>query len=345
MKTPTLLSQVRALNPGHVLMYSVSADQEGAIPAPIVIREEPLRGINATLKTTPEKQREAVLQVVETAELVAGHDTLVLKGKLLVRNTIDTPHSCNEAGYAEAHKAVIKTATEKGLVGTLAQRYALNLASANWAWRNALEADEITVTVKWKEAGVPHSVSFYNFLLSNTDTFNLDEPEYVDHKEAILKLGRAIEQALVRTRGFGTNFAVEARLHMGIGARVYPSQEWASDDAVKASKIRWPGGKGITRIRAKLAVDGKSHAIINDRKAGNALRVVDTWYSKGTPGTPIAVEPYGANAHQGRVFRGAKEDSIFGMVEAVCSGKPLTENQMLFYVASCVRGGVYGGKE
>lgn len=324
-------------------MYSIASEAPKEAPAPIIIREEPLRGLNATLNTPEAKQCKAVLQVVETAELRSGHDTLVLKGKLLVRNSIDKPHSCNEREFAAKHAATITAATDAGLVRRLAQRYALNLASANWAWRNALEADEVTVTVTWREAGVKKTAAFQNLLLSSTDVFNLTEPEYADHQETLLALSAAIESALTRRRGFGTNFAIEAKLHMGLGARVYPSQEWASEDAKKASKLRWPGGEGVTRILAKLPLDGESHAIINDRKAGNALRIVDTWYAQGTPGTPIAVEPYGANSHQNAVFRGTKKDSIFDIVALICDDKPLTENQMLFYVASCVRGGVYGG--
>lgn len=340
-----MLSQVRALNPGHYLMFSESSLAEVKALNPIIVREEPLRGLNATAKSG-DKKTEAVLQVVETAELCAGDDTLVLLGKVFVKNSISALHSCNEPGFAQRHKEVVDAATAKGLVSELAKRYALNIASAGWAWRNALEADEIQVDVSWKVEGVKQAVSFHNLILSTVDTFDLTLPQYAEHAEGIKMLAEAIESALVRSVGFGTKFMVEARLGMGVGARVYPSQEWASATAKAKSKVRWPGGEGITRVLAKMKLaDGESQAFINDRKVGNALRIVDTWYRTGTPGTPIAVEPYGANSHRGVALRATADDSIFGIIGQLCRETELSDEALLFYVASAVRGGVYGGKE
>jgi CRISPR-associated protein Csy3 len=335
---PKVLSHSRALSPGHVVMFSTSS--EGSEVSPIIVREEPLRGLNASAKSVSDKKEtEAVLQVVESAELAPNHDTLVLRGKITATKALLAPHACNEPSYTDAHEKIIQSAAEQGLIKELANRYALNILSGQWGWRNALESSSVKVTVKWNVGGVTQSVSAMDLLPSATDTFNLELPEYVAYVDAIETLGTAIAESILRKKGYSTIFSVEAHLHMGIAARVYPSQEWASETMKKESLVRWPGGKGVTRVLAKL---GGKQAIINDRKSGNAMRVVDTWYAEGKEGAPIAVEPYGANSHHSTAHRSSK-GSIFEIIGKLCDKQPLSREETLFYVASCIRGGVYSG--
>lgn len=343
MESPAQLSQVRAINPGHMLMFSTNA--EGKLN-PIVIREEPLRGLNASHKSKEEEKKQAVLQVVETAELAAGDDILVLKGKVLVRNTLDDLHSCSDDKFTALHTKLVVEAKSKGLVSKLAERYALTLACGNWAWRNALEATSIEVKVSWVSDAGSNTVSFKNLQLDATDVFDYTKPGYAAHREALVKLAEAINAGLTGA-GAGVLLNVEAQLQMGLGARVYPSQEWASEEHKNQSKVRWPGGEGVTRILAKLNNGaGQMQAIINDRKVGNALRAIDTWYAgEAAAANPIAVEVYGGNSHKGVAYRKA-DDSMFSILKKIASGAELTEAQILFYLAMNVRGGVFGvGKE
>lgn len=345
--TPSMLSFVRGLSAGNMLMFSTSSDSMDSPVNPILIRKEPLRGLKGYTSTEEAEMGEAILSVVETAELRAGDDTLVLKGSFAVLNTLEAPHSNNAKGFAERHRAVIAEAVATGVVTKLAVRYAINMACGMWGWRNATSADEIVVNLSWKDrtTGAPLSVTFKDLLLNQEDTFNLDCPEYAAHKENISVLAAEIESAMTRKGGFGTIFAAESRMHMGMGARVYPSQEWASKSFAKTSEQEW-GGSGVTRILAKLPLaNGEFQSMMNERKVGNKLRVVDIEYEGATKGTPIAIEAYGGNSHQGVAFRKASKDSIFGMVTAVASGEALTESELTYYVASCMRGGVYGSKD
>lgn len=347
MKNPTVLAFTRTINPGHMLMYSAPAvDVAFDKLTPVGVRDEPLRGLNATMKSTEAEKSQAILSVVESAQLAAGDSVLVLVGKVLVRHQMSSPHSCNEREFFEAQKLVVDEARDAGDFRELAKRYAITMAMGSWGWRNALEAESLKVTVYWTVRGERVEVSFVDLLPAEEDMFNLDSPEYAEHKEALTKLADALETVLSTYRFRGVNFHMRADIVMGLGARVYPSQEWGSTEMKKSSLKNWEGGKGVTRFLAKLKMaDGRTQAIINDRKAGNALRVIDTWYPGATANSPIAVEPYGANSHEGTAFRAGIADSVFGAVGVIAKGEKLTASQRLFYLATCIRGGVFGGAE
>lgn len=338
---PTVLAFARSINPGHMLMFSSSTAAPGVL-TPVVVRNEPLRGLNATLKSKEEEKSQAVLQVVESAELAAGDDTLVLRGKVLVRNNVRTPFSCNDKSYAPLQAALVDGAIAAGQVKQLALRYAINLLSGSWGWRNALESEQVSVTVRWSEGAEVHSVTADNLILSSADRF--DPAQYPEQAQAIEKLASALAAALAGD-GRGTLFRVQGNFLMGEGARVYPSQEWAPESVAASSKREWgEKSSGVTRTLAKVRnARGEPQAIINDRKAGNALRVVDTWYADGAS-TPIAAEIYGANSHQGVALRSSK-NSFFDMLAKVVNAQALTEEETLYFLAVCVRGGVLGGKE
>lgn len=346
-KLPRVLAFARSLNPGHLLMYSASSlPEEAGDLRPVLVRQEPLRGLNATAKTPENKRHEAVLQVVESAELVGGDDTLVLRGKLLVRNNLRVPYSCNEAEFPRQHGLVVDTALADGTLAELTTRYAINLLSGLWGWTNALASESVTVTVTWKEAGASRSVSATDLLLEVGEG-RFDVSRYPAHREAIMALAGAVAAA-VGGQCRGTLFRVQGAFVMGEGARVYPSQEWASETQKAAAKKDWDDGSGkssgVTRVLAKvLNRNGDKQAIINDRKAGNALRVVDTWYAEAGAAA-IAAEVYGANSHQGLALR-SDGNSFFKALAAVADGKQLSADDTKFYLAVCIRGGVFGSKE
>jgi len=345
MKTPSVLAFARSINPGHFLMFSAPAVGADTL-TPLSVREEPLRGMNATAKTKEEEKSSAVLQVVESAELTAGHPVLSLVGKILVRAGMAEPHSCNEREYSALHQSIVEAAKADGSFAELARRYALTIAFGAWAWRNALEAESLTVFVDWAADGKSHSLQFTDLLPASGNAFDYAAPEYAAHKAALDELSAAIETALTDDSGRGINFQIRGDVTMGLGARVYPSQEWASAEAQRKSKERWPGGEGVTRILAKIKTpEGQTQAIINDRKVGNALRVIDTWYPGATPDAPIAVEPYGGNSHQSIAFRTKSSDSMFGIITQLAAAKaPISQEQRMFYLAACIRGGVFAGE-
>jgi CRISPR-associated protein Csy3 len=338
---PSVLAFRRTISPGHVLMYSAPRkDFDENELQPVLVREEPLRGLNATSRTEEAKKGEAVLQVVESAELRPGHEVLVLRTRLAVRPGFETPAACNDPEFTDKHRRTVADIIARGGATELGRRYALTLASADWAWRNSLEAESVTVRVRWRD----ETMQFEDLILDDTNPFDFGNPAYRAHLPALKKLARLLKEMLMSTDRRAPALRIEAVLQMGPGARVYPSQEWASAHAKEESKRRWPGGDGITRVLAKLPLpDGAYQAIINDRKAGNRLRRVDTWHGRHGIGA-IAVEPYGANAHAALVLRGTG-NSAFDLYRKVANDEVLSDDEGLYYLAVCIRGGVYGVKE
>lgn len=352
MDYPSMLSYTRSISPSHFLMFSAPRlDATRDTFAPVVVRAEPLRGLNATAKSLAEgKETEAVLQVVESAALERGHSWLVLSGRVGFQARSRRPHQCNEPALLERHQALWDAAVDAGHMLTLARRYALNLASGLWAWRNAEEAANLHVRVTHRPAGAAaETLAFDNLLpVEGKEVFNFELPEYAPHRAALERLGELIASGLSsRGRRQLLVLEVQAFLDVGAAARVYPSQEWASETTKANTKREWGGSdsSGVTRFLAKLRTENDElQGIINDRKVGNQLRQIDTWHGDDAFGA-IAVELYGANSHHGYALRSAAGKSLFAVTEKVVKGESLAEAEQLYYLACCVRGNVSGRKE
>lgn len=348
---PALLAFAGSVRPSHMLLYSAPACGSPASElVPLSVRYEPLRGLNATSKTKEDEKSKPILAVVESAELAPGHSVLVLVGTIKVLKQAFMPQSCDKPQFFKRHAAAMESAVAAGDFAMLAQRYALTIAMGGWTWRNGLEAETQMVQVSWRErlangTRQERRVVFDDLLPAEADLFDFNQPEYAPYKDDLQLLANAIERALVSKSVRCLLLEVRADVVMGLGSRVYPSQEWASEQSKRESKENWPGGDGLARILAKLKTPaGGLQAIINERKVGNALRTIDTWYPGGSPNTPIPTEAYGANAHLRVVHRSGAE-SVFGAVRAVDANAALTPDQRLYYTAMTLRGGVFGSKE
>lgn len=349
-KAPDQLAFEQSITPTHFAMYAaraMGAKHEELVP--VSVTQQPLRGLNATSKTTEEKKSQAVLQVVESAVLFPETPVLVIKGLLTLTSRSFRPHSCIVPEFAVLHSAVMQRARERGVFAELARRYALTLASGSWTWRNAAESETCVVSVAWKEDGARRELRFEQLPTPSRDEdlFNFEAPEYVSYKSDLQTLAGLLEKGMFEPSPRCFKLEVRADLYMGGGSRVYPSQSWASKSVVEASKAEWGGNgsSGVTRWLAKFELpDGGNHAFINSCKVGNVVRRIDTWYGS-SPCEPIPVEVFGANSHRGVALRSAKASSAFGALDAVASSKEMSQEQLLYYVALMVRGGVLGSKE
>jgi CRISPR-associated protein Csy3 len=304
---------------------------------PVHVREEPLRGLNATAKSTDEERSQAVLQVVEAAEMPVQTSVLVLTGFVKFIDNLSRPHSCNKPEFAAAHEVVVKKGRAEGDLDELARRYAIRLATAGFTWRNLelAERHQVRVTAGDK------TWLFDNLLPDPVNPMSLDAETYAPALRLLEELSNTIAAGLKGEKR--THLEVRADLLVGEGARVYPSQEWSSADSKGESKRRWPGGEGVTRVLAKTRLpDGSWQGFVNARKAGNALRVIDTWYPGATPDRPIAIEPYGANSHAGEARRKGLGENLFDIAAKAGRKEELKREERLFYLAACIRGGVFG---
>ena len=338
---PSMLAFSRSLSPGNFLLFGASSKPgDTADLVPIEVREEPVRGLNATYKTDEEQKSQAVLQVLETTDLPPGKNVLIMKGRVFVNNSAREPFACQERSFYAAHAKVFEEVKASSGFAELGKRYALRIACGSLAWRNLTEAESVRVLVT---AGNNRWI-FDNVVLDAENPFDLSAESYSSHKDSLSSLGTVIAEALSE-EGKSVNLLISVELTMAPGARVYPSQEWSSEDQKRVSKGRWPGGEGVTRTLAKRRLpSGSYQAVINDRKVGNALRVIDTWYPDAVASSPIAVEVFGSSSHTGLVHRPNDKSSFFGILQKVVNEDALTPEEQLYYIALCIRGGVLGVK-
>lgn len=79
-------------------------------------------------------------------------------------------------------------------------------------------------------------------------------------------------------------------------------------------------------------------------KVGNAIRTIDTWYSKYNVDDCnyiLPINPYGQCREGMDAFRLGQED-YFSIQKNIAKGKNCSETEMLFFLAVLMRGGLLG---
>ena len=142
------------------------------------------------------------------------------------------PAVCNNQMYQQALVEKISTYLKEQECQELALRYAENLASGRFLWRNRIGAEPVEIKVSLLEEGaIKESWSFdaQKFSLQNFGVNN--DPQ-------IKKLAEAIRLGLI-----GESFTflkVEAFARLGVGQEVFPSQELVRDSGnEKYKKVRF----------------------------------------------------------------------------------------------------------
>lgn len=297
---------------------------------PIEIQEKAVRGtisnrMKNALTTDPAKLDADIqkpnLQRVDVAALPFNADTLKLRFTLRVLGNLSSPSVCNYQDYQAALAAVIDGyRTEHGF-GTLAARYAENLANGRFLWRNRIGAEGIAVHVT-------HNNQSWEF---EADGYNLRQ--FSKPAGGLAELAAVIESGLSGEASVFLN--VEAFVRLGAGQEVFPSQELVLDSSrgSKKSKILYQAG-GI--------------AALHSQKIGNALRTIDDWYPQAVELElgPIAVEPYGSVTSRGKAYRQPKQKMDFYTLldNWVTKDKKPDADQQHYVIATLIRGGVFGEK-
>ena len=208
----------------------------------------------------------------------------------------------------------------------LAHRYATNIASGRFFWRNRVGAEKVEVIVRVKPSGETMTFNGYDYSLKNFDK----------HSPDLDQLSARIADALCGRISY-LLLEIEACALMGHGQEVYPSEELILDKG---------NGK-----KSKVLYQVNGMAAMHSQKIGNALRTIDTWYPEyGESGLgPIAAEPYGAVTTLGKAFRSPKEKvDFYTLFDNWSTGTaPENETDKDYVMAVLVRGGVFGasGKE
>lgn len=346
LSTASVLAFERKLDPSDGL-FSAGRwnDAANGQQWPVVqVHEKSVRGtISNRLKTKdqdPAKLDAAIespnLQTVDVATLPNDADTLRLRFTLRVLGGAGTPAACNNADYQAKLQTTVRSYVAEHGFGTLARRYATNLANGRFFWRNRVGAEQIMVEIRHMTEGQPKQVWQFNALDFNLRNFDVP----AGAETALTQLASAIEQGLAGQAY--TLFEVVAYARVGDGQEVYPSQELILDKGDKRgqkSKTLYTVGAGEAKVAA-----------IHSQKIGNALRTIDTWYpaEDGIELGPIAVEPYGSVTNQGKAYRQPKvKADFYSLLDAwVLKDKaPQNVGDMHFTIATLIRGGVFGDSE
>ena len=339
LKTASVLAFERKLDPSDAQFFACNWDQRGTSSpsAPVTIREKSVRGtISNRLKTKdqdPTKLDAAIenpnLQTVDVATLPADADTLKVVFTLRVLGGAGTPSACNNSDYQAKLLRTVKGYADGNGFGELARRYAQNLASGRFLWRNRMGAEQVEVRIEHLKSGVAATVWTF-------DSLQLSLRDFV----APATLERDLQTlADVIASGLGGTSHVLLRItafaRLGAAQEVYPSQELILD-------------KGASK-KSKTLYDVGGVAGIHSQKLGNALRTVDTWYSDDAELGPIAVEPYGSVTTLGKACRKPTDKRDFYTLLDHWLLKDIVPalEQQHFVMATLIRGGVFGdaGKE
>lgn len=339
LKTASVLAFERKLDPSDALFLAGNwgqREQAGEWPG-IPVREKSVRGtISNRLKTKDQDPAKLDAQIenpnpqtVDVAALPNNADTLMAHFTLKVLGNAGQPSACNNAAYEQRLQSLVRGYVEEHGFGTLARRYAQNLANGRFLWRNRMGSEDIEVRVSRLEGGKPVESWTFSALDISMRDFSAEGKTASD----LETLGETIRQGLSGERFVLLDVVACAR--MGCGQEVFPSQELVL------------GRSSGDKSKTLYAVEGV--AGIHSQKLGNAIRTIDTWYpaanDKASPG-PIAVEPYGSVTTQGTAYRQPRQKSDFYSLldDWILKDQKPAEDQQHFVMATLIRGGVFGDK-
>ncbi len=326
----SVLAFEKKIVPSDGIMYGSTWEKRHESRNFLPIKEKTVRGtISNTLKNTvlndPMKLSAEIeksnIQTVDCCFLKKEDDTLVISFTVKVLGNVDIPTACSNPDFLEKYKQVVEAYKKEYGFEELSYRYAYNIASARFLWRNRLGTEEIEVKVR---------DCYDNFCCTfDSKSFSLREFD-VEKKEELSEFSNKIANAF---RGNNSAlFEVTCYAKIGKGQEVYPSEEMVLNKPEKdKSKILY-------------SVDG--NAAFHSQKIGNAIRTIDTWYplygTKDGVG-PIAIDPYGPVTTISKAFRSEKGTDFYSIKNSIIWENNIeAEEDKHFFMAMIIRGGVFG---
>lgn len=324
----TVLSFEKKLVPSDGYLYGTTWEKRHSEVSPLRIISKTVRGTisnrlknvikNDPLKLNAEVEK-ANLQTVDACSLGEKQNTLKLHFTLKVLGGIENPSACNNEIFKQSYKRVAQRYIAEEKFTELAKRYALNIVSGRYLWRNRVGAEAIEVNVSAGE-----SKWTFNALDYSTQSFDTNDAD-------VLALASKIAAALCGELPY-LCIEIDVYALVGNSQEVYPSEELVFDK-----------GRGD---KSKILFSVDDVAAMHSQKIGNALRTIDTWYPEYSDSDVgvIAIEPYGAVTTLGKAYRTPKEKSdFFTLFDRYALGESLdTKEQAHYVMAVLVRGGVFG---
>lgn len=323
---PSMLAFERKLEVSDGLMFAGNwgslTDKNGWEAIKVVPRKNRATQSAAGIKDEEKSKPNPVTADNDDANLPYDKDTLKVSFTLRIIGDLGTPFGCNDPDFENALHTKVTDFKEQGLK-ELAHRYAQNIASGRFLWRNRICAEELLIQARINHADDRIEFNGYDYALNDFSDNRQDNK--------LAQLTEAIYKGLVGTQDF-VLLEVDAFVRLGAGQHVFPSQEMNMGEKKK--------------VLFKLGKDN-NQAAMHSVKLGNAIRTIDDWYSESAE-YPIAVEPYGSVTQRGQAYRKNKSKESAGDLYSLMldwvNDKPIADEQKCYVLANLIRGGVFGGK-
>ena len=331
--TPSVLSFERRIDTSYGVFTQINSKEPHQEAKPISVREKSVRGtisnrLSSKLAGDPLKADAAVenanLQTIDSASLSHDCDTLVVSWSCRVLHFTGEPNTCNNPMF----QGIVEDMVEKWQQGKglrdLSWRYAFNIASGRWLWRNRLGADSVKIEVSRGDECVVF------------DATDVDPNDFEGWKDkGIDTLTDWIVEGLCGKKPVIID--VKGFVRMGYGQDVYPSQELI----LKEQKTGDKNGK------RKFLYQPEGIAAFHSQKIGNAIRTIDTWYEDEGAIYPIPAEVYGSVTRRGHAFRHSRTKKDFYTLFDNWSlhGEEPAEGDANYVMAVLIRGGVFGAAD
>lgn len=281
MELCSQLNYVRSLSPGKAYFYYLD-ETNNLLPlqidrthlrAPKGGYSEAYTGNFNAKNVAPQDLAFSNPQYIEECYVPIGVGEIYCAFSLRIRANSLFPEICSDNETRKTLTHLATTYNELGGFKELARRYAKNILMATWVWRNR-ECRNIEVEVRTEAKQWIISDARYLEWYSNWDTNSqLVLDELTDY------LTKALSD---RTSYF--NLDIKAKLTVGWGDEIYPSQEFLdSKDAGKP-----------TKQFAKVTVNGEESAAFHSQKVGAAIQLIDDWWDENADKL-LRVNEYGAD--------------------------------------------------
>lgn len=316
IKLPSMLAFERKLEPSDALMMSgiwndIASTNDTDSWQPITPKSRTLRGTKSQF--AKDKREEANISEGDDAYLPLDKDTLKVGFTLRIIGNIGEPFGCNDPDFEKKIKEKVGEHKTKGLK-ELAHRYAHNIASGRFLWRNRVCAEDICIQAQINNG---ETLSF------KAGEFDLNDFDAQRDNDNLEKLADAIYTGLNGINDF-VLISINAYVLLGKGQHVFPSQEMNMGE------------------KKKVLFTLDSCAALHSVKVGNAIRTIDDWYENAE--FPIAIEPFGSVTQRGQAYRTKSNTHLYDLMLAWVNEKDISAEQKNFVLANLIRGGVFGGK-
>lgn len=324
---PSVLAFSRKIEPSDGLMQAGLWENKNNYQAwqNIELHDKRNRATKSQYGVADEEKIQPNIVWGDDASIPHDMDTLKVTFTVKFLGNIDQAVANNRPEFLDKLQLAYQNYQQEITLLPLAKRYVQNLANGRFLWRNRVGAEQIEVTI--------------------TDTENRDKSWTFDAYDVALQDfdqqdAKLDELAQYVANSFSTGkyllLKVEAFAKVGLGQRVFPSQEMRDKDKDNKSKF-------LYQIKTPTGLCAGLHS----EKIGNAIRTIDTWYvveDNQLVKPAIAIEPYGSVPTQGKAYRTSKTD-LYSLMVKFINNEEISDDEKHFVVANLIRGGVFGGND